>query len=61
MSLWDGEDRGHRTIRIIGRGNKPAVIPIVPRTACTCFASDFGVEGPPRIDPSLGAFSDVLR
>jgi integrase/recombinase XerD len=30
-----GTDRGHRTLRIIGKGNKPAVIPIVPRTART--------------------------
>jgi hypothetical protein len=28
-----GVDRGHRTLRIIGKGNKPAVIPLVPRTA----------------------------
>ncbi len=25
-----GIDRGHRTLRIIGKGNKPAVIPLVP-------------------------------
>ena len=30
-----GSDRGHRTLRIIGKGNKPAVIPLVPRTART--------------------------
>ena len=30
-----GFDRGHRTVRIIGKGNKPAVIPLVPRTART--------------------------
>ena len=28
-----GFDRGHRTLRIIGKGNKPAVIPLVPRAA----------------------------
>jgi integrase/recombinase XerD len=28
-------ERGHRTLRILGKGNKPAVIPIVPRTART--------------------------
>src|SRR5207245_9283107 len=28
-------ERGHRTLRIIGKGNTPAVIPIVPRTART--------------------------
>src|SRR5437764_14522840 len=27
--------RGHRTLRILGKGNKPATIPIVPRTART--------------------------
>jgi site-specific recombinase XerD len=30
-----GVERGHRTLRILGKGNKPAVIPIVPRTART--------------------------
>jgi integrase len=30
-----GFDRGHRTLRIIGKGNKPATIPLVPRTART--------------------------
>ncbi len=30
-----GIDRGHRTLRIIGKGNKPAVIPLVPRVART--------------------------
>jgi integrase/recombinase XerD len=25
--------RGHRTLRILGKGNKPATIPLVPRTA----------------------------
>jgi hypothetical protein len=28
-------ERGHQTLRIIGKGNKPAVIPLVPRTART--------------------------
>ena len=28
-------ERGHRTLRIIGKGNKPAVIPLVPRAART--------------------------
>jgi integrase/recombinase XerD len=27
--------RGHRTLRIVGKGNKPATIPLVPRTART--------------------------
>jgi integrase/recombinase XerD len=30
-----GFERGHRTLRILGKGNKPAVIPLVPRTART--------------------------
>jgi integrase/recombinase XerD len=30
-----GFERGHRTLRIIGKGNKPAIIPLVPRTART--------------------------
>jgi site-specific recombinase XerD len=30
-----GFQRGHRTLRIIGKGNKPATIPLVPRTART--------------------------
>jgi integrase/recombinase XerD len=30
-----GVERGHRILRIVGKGNKPAVIPLVPRTART--------------------------
>ena len=30
-----GFERGHRTLRIVGKGNKAAVIPLVPRTART--------------------------
>jgi site-specific recombinase XerD len=30
-----GFQRGHRTLHIIGKGNKPAMIPLVPRTART--------------------------
>lgn len=30
-----GFERGHRTLRIVGKGNKPAVVPLVPRTART--------------------------
>ncbi len=28
-------ERGHRTLRIVGKGSKPAAIPLVPRTART--------------------------
>jgi integrase/recombinase XerD len=30
-----GFQRGHRTLHIVGKGNKPAMIPLVPRTART--------------------------
>ena len=30
-----GSERGHRTLRIVAKGNKPAVIPLVPRTPRT--------------------------
>jgi integrase/recombinase XerD len=30
-----GLQRGHRTLHIVGKGNKPATIPLVPRTART--------------------------
>jgi len=30
-----GIERGHRALRIVGKGNKPATIPLVPRTART--------------------------
>ena len=30
-----GMERGHRVLRIVGKGNKPALIPLVPRTART--------------------------
>ena len=26
-------ERGHRVLRIVGKGSKPALIPLVPRTA----------------------------
>lgn len=42
-----GLERGHRTLRIIGKGNKPAVIPLVPRTARTIdLAVGERCEGP---------------
>jgi integrase/recombinase XerD len=40
-------ERGHRTLRIVGKGNKPAVITLVPRTARTIDrAVGERVEGP---------------
>ncbi len=30
-----GLDHGHRTLRILGKGNKPAVVPLVPRASRT--------------------------
>jgi len=30
-----GFERGHRTLQIVGKGNKPAGVPLVPRTART--------------------------
>ncbi len=40
-------DRGHRTLRIVGKGNKPAVIPLVPRSARTIdLVIDERSEGP---------------
>jgi site-specific recombinase XerD len=30
-----GLQRGHRTLRVLGKGNKPATIPLVPRAART--------------------------
>lgn len=42
-----GVDRGHRTLRIVGKGHKPAVIPLVPRTARTIdLALGERTEGP---------------
>ena len=42
-----GFDRCHRTLRIIGKGNKPAVIPLVPRVARTIdLAIGERCEGP---------------
>ena len=36
-----GFERGHRTLQVVGKGNKPAGIPLVPRTART-------------LDPAIG-------
>ena len=42
-----GFERGHRTLKILGKGNKPATIPIVPRTARTIdLAVGERCEGP---------------
>jgi integrase len=30
-----GFERGHRTLRVVGKGNKPAIVPLVPGTART--------------------------
>jgi len=43
-----GFERGHRTLRIVGKGNKPATIPLVPRAARTI---DLAV-GESRTDPA---------
>ena len=40
-------ERGHRVLRIVGKGNKPALIPLVPRTARTIdLAVGERCEGP---------------
>ena len=48
-------ERGHRTLRILGKGNKPAVIPLVPRAARTIDRAieerHEGPEGTPIVDP----------
>jgi integrase/recombinase XerD len=42
-----GFERGHRTLRIVGKGNKPATIPLAPRTARTLdLAIGERTEGP---------------
>jgi integrase/recombinase XerD len=42
-----GFQRGHRTLHIIGKGNKPAIIPLVPRAARTIdLAVEERSEGP---------------
>jgi integrase/recombinase XerD len=42
-----GLERGHRTLRIVGKGNKPAIVPLVPRTARTLgLAIGERTEGP---------------
>lgn len=42
-----GFERGHRTLQIIGKGAKPAMIPLVPRTGRTIdLAIGERVEGP---------------
>ncbi|MDP8901825.1 MAG: tyrosine-type recombinase/integrase, partial [Actinomycetota bacterium] len=35
---------GHRTLRIVGKGNKPAIIPLVPRTARTIAWQSVSVQ-----------------
>lgn len=40
-----GFERGHRTLHIVGKGKKPAVVPLVPRTARTLDLAVNGVPG----------------
>jgi len=43
-------DRGHRTLRILGKGSKPAVIPLVPRAARTiAWSSGSGQKAPSSV------------
>jgi len=68
-----GLERGHRTLGILGKGNKPATIPLVPRTARTIdLAIGERCEGPnpaaprrpaprPAYGPSLGPFDRQAR
>jgi integrase/recombinase XerD len=42
-----GFERGHRTLQIVGKGNKPATVPLVPRTGRTVdLAIGERTEGP---------------
>ena len=42
-----GFERGHRTLRIVGKGNKPATVALVPRTARTIdLATEERHDGP---------------
>jgi integrase len=45
-------ERGHRTLRINGKGNKPAVIPLVPRTARTIDLAVGGTDPAPTGRPT---------
>ena len=47
-----GLERGHRTLRIMGKGAKPAIIPLVPRTARTI---DLAVGERPKVRSSAVA------
>ena len=40
-----GFERGHRILQIVGKGKKPAGIPLVPRTARTLDLGDGGRGG----------------
>lgn len=34
----DGRERGHRVLRIVGKGNKPALIPAITQGSCSTTA-----------------------
>jgi len=53
-----GFERGHRTLRITGKGNKPAVIPLVPRTARTIDLAVGERQGGPILRRRDGARLD---
>jgi len=48
-------ERGHWTLRIIGKGNKPAIIPLVPRAARTIDRAVEERHEGPRRPPSRSA------
>jgi integrase/recombinase XerD len=53
-----GFERGHRTLRIMGKGNKPATVPLVPRTARTIdLAVGERHEGPRLLSIFAGSFA----
>ena len=54
-----GLERGHRTLRIIGKGNQPATVPLVPRTARTLDLAIGERNAGPNLQRSDGARLDT--
>ena len=54
-----GLERGHRTLRIIGKGNQPATVPLVPRTARTLDLAIGERNAGPILQRSDGARLDT--
>jgi integrase/recombinase XerD len=56
-----GHERGHRTLRITGKGGKVATVPLAPRTAAAVGALTTGRQSGPIFATRTGRRDPVRR